>query len=177
MSARPWLRACSAVAASVAASVATSVAAGVVGAVGVLAVLGAGAGCAPGIDANNPVSLSAFDPELLVDTKTFVFSFSTTKTCADLMDLAPDALDEALAAEEAPLQLLAPGVDEHVFGKVTPDVPIAYFVLASAKGDLGQLVQLRDFKGTVFAMGCRDLTVRSGTRQDLPITLFPVGLR
>lgn len=172
MSARPSHRARGVVAARVA-----SVALAAVGAAGVLAVLVGGAGCGPRIDANNPVSLSAFDPELLVDTKTFVFSFSTTKTCADLMDLAPDALDDALASEQAPLQLLAPGVDEHVFGKVTPDVPIAYFVLASAKGDLGQLVQLRDFKGTVFAMGCRDLTVRSGTRQDLPITLFPVGLR
>jgi hypothetical protein len=133
--------------------------------------------CGPGPSSHSPVTLQAFDPELLTDARTLVFSFSTTRVCADLMDLAPDALGELLQDEEPPLQLLDGASQEHVFGKVTPDVPIAYFVLASARSDFGQAVALRDLKGTVFGMACRELEVKSGTRQDLPMTLFPVGLR
>lgn len=133
--------------------------------------------CDADLDGESPVVLSAFDPELLVEAGTFVFSFSKTRTCADIVDRAPDEIAELLAAEDAPVQALDPSVGEHVFGKVTPDVPIAYFVLASTTSEIGERVELAALKGTVLAVGCRDLSVKSGTRQDLPITLFPVGLR
>ena len=73
------------------------------------------------------------------------------------------AEDEALLAaeENAPLQILSPNISEHVFGKVDPNVPIAYFVLASVKTDFGQRVAFEDLSGTVFAMACRDFTAPS----------------
>jgi hypothetical protein len=140
-------------------------------------VLGA---CAPGgVDANSPVILGAIDPALVQKAKTLVFSFSNTQTCADLVDLSPTQIGDVLreVEENAPLQILDPTTEEHVFGKVTPDVPIAYFVLASVKTDFGQRVSFENLAGTVFAMGCRDFTAPSGTRHDLPLTLFPIGLR
>lgn len=138
--------------------------------------------CQPGfIDASpsSPVVLAAIDPDLVLKAKTLVFSFSRTQTCADLVDLSPAQIGALLeeAEENAPLQILGPTTDEHVFGKVEPDVPIAYFVLSSVKTDFGQRVAFEDLAGTVFAMGCRDFAAPSGTRHDLPLTLFPVGLR
>ena len=108
-----------------------------------------------------------------------MFSFSKTQTCVDLVDLSPAAIGDVLeaAAENAPLQILDPATVEHVFGKVQPNVPIAYFVLASARTDVGDNVAFGDLTGTVFAMACRDFAAPSGTRHDLPLTLFPVGLR
>lgn len=146
----------------------------------VLVTLASIASCGPGFaDANSPVILGAMDPELVSKAKTLVFSFSNTQTCADLVDLSPAQIGDLLegADENAPLQILDPSTEEHVFGKVDPDVTIAYFVLASVKTDFGQRVAFEDLSGTVFAMGCRDFTAPSGTRHDLPLTLFPIGLR
>jgi hypothetical protein len=148
----------------------------------VLALLGASSACMPGwVDANSnsPVILGAVDPSLVQKAKTLVFSFSNTQTCADLVDLSPAQIGALLegADENAPLQILEPSTEEHVFGKVDPNIPIAYFVLASVKTDFGQRVAFEDLSGTVFAMGCRDFAAPSGTRHDLPLTLFPVGLR
>ncbi len=139
------------------------------------------ASCSPGfVDANsNVTTLAAIDPDLVLKAKTLVFSFSNTQTCADLVDLSPAQIGALLvgADENAPLQILEPTTEEHVFGKVDPDIPIAYFVLSSVKTDVGQRVAFEDLSGTVFAMGCRDFNAPSGTRHDLPLTLFPVGLR
>lgn len=139
----------------------------------------AGSSCAPGaVDADSPVLLGAMDPELVEKAKTLVFSFSSTQSCADLVDLSPAQIGDLLvdAEENAPLQILDPASEEHVFGKVQPNVPIAYFVLASVS-DFGQRVAFEDLSGTVFAMACRDFAAPSGTRHDLPLTLFPIGLR
>ena len=140
--------------------------------------------CAPQADfdvGDSRISLSAVDPTLVPSTKLFVFSFSTTRTCADLMDLDPAAIGAEVEAERAPLQPLEPGGDavEHVFGNVAPNVPIAFFVLSSStsRGDLGQRIDFADLNGSVFAMACKDFNAPSGTRSDLPMTLFPVGLR
>lgn len=137
------------------------------------------ASCAGAVDASSPVVLAALDPTLLSGARTLVFSFSKTQTCADIVDLSPAEIGDVLEAapENAPLQLLDPSTVEHVFGKVDPGVPIAYFVFASTKTDFDQRVAFGDLAGTVFAMGCRDFTAPSGTRFDLPLTLFPVGLR
>ena len=137
------------------------------------------ASCVGAVDASSPVLLGALDPTLLAGARSLVFSFSQTQTCADLVDRSPAQIGEALAAaeENAPLQILDATSDEHVFGKVDPDVPTAYFVLASTRSDFDQRVAFDDLAGTVFAVGCRDFAAPSGTRHDLPLTLFPVGLR
>lgn len=146
----------------------------------VLIAAAASAACQPGaVDANSPVVLGAVDPDLVAKARTLVFSFSNTQTCADLVDLSPSEIGEVLEAaqENAPLQILDPTTEEHVFGKVDPNIPIAYFVLASVRTDFGQRVAFSDLSGSVFAMGCRDFAAPSGTRHDLPLTLFPIGLR
>jgi hypothetical protein len=141
------------------------------------ALVGLSSSCGPDIGAGSPMTLSALDPELLTGAQKLIFSFSTTKGCKDLMDLDPAAIGELLADENPPLQLVSPSVEEHVFGKVEPNERVAYFVLASSKSDFGQRVEFAELKGTVFAMGCRELEATSGKRHDLPLTLFPVGLR
>jgi len=144
---------------------------------------GVGVGCMPAAEftANDSrISLGAVDPSLVESTKLFVFSFSTTRTCADLINLDPGQIGGEVEAERAPLQPLEPGGEiEHVFGNVAPNVPIAFFVLSSSteRGDLGQRIEFADLNGSVFAMACRDFNAPSGTRSDLPMTLFPVGLR
>ena len=143
-----------------------------------VAVLVATASCGGGVfDADSPVALGAIDPDLITNAQALIFSFSTTKTCKDLVDLGPEEIGTLLAPEGAPLQILPPDSVDHVFGKVPPDKPIAYFVLASSRANLNQRVEFAQFKGSVFAVGCRDFSAPSGTRHDLPITLFPVGLR
>lgn len=135
--------------------------------------------CGGGVDASSPVLLGALDPDLLVNARSLVFTFSTTQTCADLVDLSPAEMGSALedAQENAPLQRLDASASEHVFGKVDPDVPIAYFVLASVRAELDPQDGLSALTGSVFAFGCRDFLAPSGSRHDLPITLFPIGLR
>ena len=135
--------------------------------------------CGGGVDVSSPVLLGALDPDLLAKARTLVFSFSKTQQCAELVDLSPAQIGDLLeaAAENAPLQILDPTTTEHVFGKVDPNVPIAYFVLASVRTDFGQRVAFSDLAGSVFAMGCRDFSAPSGTRHDLPLSLFPIGLR
>jgi len=134
-------------------------------------------GCVGVVDADSPVSLGALDPDLIANAQTLIFSFSTTKTCKDIVDKSPTEIQSLLAPEGAPLQILTPQQDEHVFGKVPPDVPIAYFVLASSSQSTNQRVEFEQFQGSVFAVGCRDFSAPSGTRHDLPLTLFPTGLR
>ncbi|HEY4221708.1 MAG TPA: hypothetical protein VGO62_10200 [Myxococcota bacterium] len=122
-------------------------------------------------------SLAATDPALIENARSLIFSFSTKKTCADLVDLGPAEIAAALASEAAPSQIIAPTEEFHVFGKVPPNTPIAYFVLASSSPKPAAPVGLETFRGSVFAMGCRDFNAPSGTRHDLPLTMFPVGLR
>jgi hypothetical protein len=152
---------------------------------GVVLALLALAGCNVDVDTYGPITLAATDPALLERGKMFVFSFSSTNRCGDLVNLDPAGIAAAVAAEQppAPLQALEPRSGEaveHVFGNVPPNVEVAFFVLASALGraDLPQQrVTIAALQGSVFAIGCRDFTAPSGTRHDLPLSLFPVGLR
>ncbi len=143
----------------------------------VVALAASAGGCAGAALDAGPVSLASKDQALLDNASALIFSFSTAHTCADLVDLPPSAIGELLAPEGAPLQILDANAADHVFGKVPPDVPIAYFVLASSQATDNQRVAFDQFTGTVFAVGCRDFSAPSGTRHDLPLTLFPVGLR
>jgi hypothetical protein len=140
------------------------------------------AGCAGAVfdTADGSLGLAATDPSIVADAATIIFSFSTTKACKDLVDLGPGDLATELAPEAAPLQTEpahSKDAQAHVFGRVPPDKAIAYFVLASSRANAPERVGFADFKGTVFAMACRDFTAGSGTRHDLPLTLFPIGLR
>lgn len=124
------------------------------------------------------VVLQALDPELLSEVESFVFSFSKTRTCAQLVDLGPEQIGALLEDERPPIQVLPGGATaEHVFGLVEPGVPVAYFVFASSRPAANERLALADFAGTVFAMGCTDHSAQAGTRRDLPLQLFPVGLR
>ena len=133
--------------------------------------------CGGAVDGSAPVVFG--DLELLSKARTLVFSFAKTQTCANLVDLSPVEIGTLLenAQENAPLQLLDATATEHVFGKVDPNTATAYFVLASTRADFGKRVAFSDLSGTVFAMGCRDFSAAAGTRQDLAISLFPIGLR
>lgn len=142
-----------------------------------LAVLALSSCGGAGLDADSPVSLAAADPAILSNAATLIFSFSKNHTCKELVDLGPAEIGALIAPEGAPLQLLERSSREHVFGKVDPGIPIAFFVLASTKVDANAHVDLGQFRGSVFAMGCRDFAAASGTRHDLPLTLFSVGLR
>ena len=130
--------------------------------------------------ADGSLGLAATDPSIVTDAATIIFSFSTTKACKDLVDLGPVEIGTLLAPEGAPLQTEPAHSSEasaHVFGRVPPGKSIAYFVLASSRANAPERVSFADFKGTVFAIACRDFNADSGTRHDLPMTLFPVGLR
>lgn len=139
------------------------------------------AGCQGAIrSGDGPLSLAAVDPDLLENARTLVFSFSSTRSCGELVDRSPAAIGEALSGENVPLQPVDNDGDvSHVFGDVPADVPVAFLVLASAasRDEIGQRIELADLSGTVFALACRDHRATGGTRVDLPLTLFPVGLR
>lgn len=138
-------------------------------------------GCQGGVlVGDGPMTLAAVDPDLLETARLLVFSFSTTQPCAELVDRSPTAIGEALAGEDAPLQPVEnSGEVSHVFGDVPPGTPVAFLVLASAanRDELGQRIDFMDLSGTVFGVACRDYQPAGGTRNDLPMTLFPVGLR
>ncbi len=132
------------------------------------------------VSGDGPLSLAAVDPALLENARLLVFSFSTMHTCADLVDRSPGSMGQRLAGEDAPVQAVDnDGAVSHVFGDVPADEPAAFIVLASsaARDELGERVELGDLSGTAFAVGCRDYRAQAGTRVDLPLTLFPVGLR
>ncbi len=147
----------------------------------VTALLPAAGGCRGAVlGGDGPMTLAAVDPDLLETARLLVFSFSATRTCSELVDLPPNGIGEALAGENVPLQPVDNDGDvSHVFGDVPPSTPIAFLVLASSKdrGELGQPFALADLSGSVFAMACRDYQATAGARTDLPMTLFPVGLR
>jgi hypothetical protein len=126
--------------------------------------------------------IGAEDASLLAEASTLVFSFSSKAKCKDLVDLNPSGIGDKL--QGAPLQLVDLTDDEaddpsYTFGKVPPDEEIAYLVLLSAKekGELGDRAQFSSLDESVFAIGCRDFAAQSGTRHDLPITVFAAGLR
>jgi hypothetical protein len=137
--------------------------------------------CGGGIEGGaGPRALAAVDPGLLAEARLFVFSFARGSSCADLVDRSPSEIGDALSGEDAPLQPVENGDEvSHAFGDVPTDAPVAFFVLASsaARDELGQRVDFADLSGTVFGIACRDYQPTSGARVDLPMTLFPVGLR
>ena len=136
-------------------------------------------GCG-GVDASSPFALGALDPALLTNARSLAFSFSKTQKCVDLVDLSPLEIGAVLetAQEIVPLQILEGATTtEHVFGKVVPNVPVAFFVLASAGDDFAPGAGFGDLAGTVFAMGCQDFLAPAGTRHDLSMSLFPIGIR
>lgn len=144
-------------------------------------VVGALGACQGGvIEGEGPITLAAVDPALLENARLLMFSFSVTTSCEGLIDLSPSGIGEALAAEDPPRQPADnDGEVSHVFGDVPANVPIAFLVLASSaeREQLGQRVDFADLTGTVFGIACRDYQATPGTRYDLPMTLFPVGLR
>ena len=90
--------------------------------------------------------LAIVDPALLLESQALVFTFSQTRTCADLINLSPAAIGAALAEEEElaiqklPLVAGLGDVDRdgigddravaHTFGEVPPNVSAAFLVLA-----------------------------------------------
>ncbi len=125
------------------------------------------------------MTLAAVEPALLESARLLMFSFTTASACGDLVDLSPAAIGEALP-EDAPRQAVDHDGDvSHVFGDVPADTPVAFLVLASAasREELDERIDFADLGGTVFALACRDYRATGGTRVDLPLTLFPVGLR
>ena len=121
--------------------------------------------------------VAAEDAALLEDAETLVFSFSSEAACEDLVDEDPAGIGDKLGG--APLQLVDPDEESYTFGKVPANTDVAYLVLVSAatKAELGNRPQFESLAGTVFGIGCRDLNAASGSRQDLPITVFAAGLR
>lgn len=132
------------------------------------------AGCAGGVAGG---MVGAEDAALLGEARTLIFSFSSDATCADLVNEDPAGIGDKLGG--APLQLVDPEEESYTFGKVPANTDVAYLVLVSAasKAELGNRPQFDSLEGTVFGIGCRDLNAASGTRQDLPITVFASGLR
>ena len=132
------------------------------------------------LEGDGPLTLAAVDPELLENARLLAFSFSTATSCAELVDRSPRAIGEVLAGESAPLQVVEVGdATSHVFGDVPAGVPVAFLALASAaeRDARGARLDLADLGGSVFGGACRDYRAEGGTRHDLPLTLFPVGLR
>lgn len=145
-----------------------------------IAVVGLGGCRGAVVGGDGPLTLAAVDPALLENARLLVFSFSTTRACADLVDRSPSGMGALLEGEDVPLQAVEPEDEvNHVFGDVPPDAPVAFLVLASsaARDELDQRIELADLTGTVFGVGCRDYRAVAGSRVDLPLTLFPVGLR
>jgi hypothetical protein len=132
------------------------------------------AGCSGGVAAG---MIGAEDAALLEEARTLIFSFSSDASCADLVNEDPAGIGDKLGG--APLQLVDPDEESYTFGKVPANTDVAYLVLVSAasKAELGNRPQFDTLEGTVFGIGCRDLNAASGTRQDLPITVFAAGLR
>lgn len=149
--------------------------------------------CGSGVvDGVGGMRLAIVDPALLLESQALVFTFSQTRTCADLINLSPAAIGAALAQEEGlavqKLPLVAgfgdvdrDGIGDdravaHTFGEVPPNVSAAFLVLAVTQEPPDDFA-FADLAGTSIAIGCRDLVPRPGKRHDLPLALFPSGLR
>jgi hypothetical protein len=135
--------------------------------------------CGPIVDvAGEPLALASTDPGLLDAAGTLAFTFTTGQTCVQVLASTPSQIATAQQAD-APLQVVRVRDDaevvQHTFGQVASNTDSAFVVLASTLEAPPQ--NLAEFEDTVFAMGCRDFSSEPGKKQDLPLAIFPAGLR
>lgn len=139
--------------------------------------------------------LALTDPALLAPLKSFValmyFNPDGLNACADLVDADLAALHERgpLATQVVALEGES-GSDEHAFGNVAESGVHSFLLLGSLKpkgllkfeveggnGTAASSNPLIEGSGSVIAVGCEEVDVRQYQRFDVPISLFPAGLR
>lgn len=139
--------------------------------------------------------LALTDPTLLEPLKSFValmyWNPDGLNACADLVDEDLAQLDARgpLASQVVALEG-ENGSDEHAFGNVAESGVHSFLLLGSLKpkgllkfevdgesGEASSSNPLVEGRGSVIAVGCEEVDVRQYQRFDVPISLFPAGLR
>lgn len=98
--------------------------------------------------------------------------------CADLVDASVDQLAERGPSARQAIDLSSSS--HHAFGNIGAGGDYSFLLLGSTKPH-GAIASQPDLlaaaRGSVVAMGCEEVYVRQNYRFDVPITLFPAGLR
>lgn len=164
-----------------------------------LSTAASGFGCSPPSPREIAIDLGAgearlalTDPALLEPLKSFValmyWNPDGLNACADLVDEDLAALDARgpLASQVVALEGEA-GSDAHAFGNVAEGGVHSFLLLGSLKpkgllkfeleGGAQRSNPLVEGEGSVIAVGCEEVDVRQYQRFDVPISLFPAGLR
>lgn len=130
------------------------------------------------------VQLAVTDPEIVDELESLIavmyFDPNGANACADLVDDDLDGLVERgpRANQAVPARPGEDGGGEHAFGNVGAGGPHSFLLLGSVRpvAELGR-EPLANARGSVIAVGCEELEVLQNRRYDLPVTLFPAGLR
>lgn len=164
-----------------------------------LLVILAGCGVAPlehSLDLGaSQARLAVTSPGLIEPLKSFValmyFNPDGAASCADLVDASLLDLDTRAPIASQVISLEGDGKsDEHAFGNVGESGPHSFLLLGSLKpkgllkfevegpdGEPTSSNALVEGQGSVIAIGCEEVDVRQYQRFDVPISLFPAGLR
>jgi hypothetical protein len=149
----------------------------------VLAIVGAACGPPPTtVDVDGQTTeIAATDPELLdaIESLSFLFynDADAENGCGALVDLDAVELDDRQPVSHQGINVA--DRTEHAFGAITGAGRRAFVVLGSVRplAMAEQADPLPLLPGTIVAVGCRELDVVEGTRFNLPVVLFPAGLR
>jgi hypothetical protein len=128
--------------------------------------------------------LAATAPELIDEMQSVVavvfYNFGGENACAELVDAPLDdiAAREPFARQAVPLEDTV-GLG-HTFGNIGASGDYSFLLLGSFR-ETGALLAGADpilaARGSVIAIGCEEQRVLQNYRYDLPITLFPAGVR
>lgn len=151
---------------------------------GLVAVVG---GCLSPItlEDGSQVELAVTDPELAAELESLVavmyFNPGGDNGCAALLDEDLDALHarQPRANQAFPARPEEEGGGTHTFGNVGASGDYSFLLLGSVRprAALSGDAPLLAARGSVVAAGCEELQVLQNHRYDLPLTLFPAGLR
>lgn len=138
--------------------------------------------------------LALTDPALVAPLQSFIalmyFNPDGLNACADLVDASLEELKERGPLASQVVALEGEGSsDQHAFGNVGENGVHSFLLLGSRKpkGHLRFPIEgangvetsdpLVEGAGSVIAIGCEEVDVRQYQRFDVPISLFPAGLR
>lgn len=125
--------------------------------------------------------IAATDPALLETIRSLSFLFfddaEEENGCGTLVDLDAVQLDARGPVSHQGINVS--DRTEHAFGAITGPGRRAFMILGSVRplAMAEQADPLPLLPGTIVAIGCRELDVVEGTRFNVPIVLFPAGLR
>lgn len=130
------------------------------------------------------LELSVTDPALLDEIRSLVavmyFNPNEQNPCRLLLaeDLSSLAARDPLASQAFDAHPAEDDAAGHTFGNVGASGPYTFLLLGSTRSRAELAAPpLASAMGSVIAMGCEEIEVLQGSRYDLRLTLFPVGLK